>query len=62
MKKLILPLIGGSLFIAGYYHVHQQAASLGPKQVQTGFAVPTPPASPSSLFSFKTVPAFALSN
>ncbi|WP_461129802.1 hypothetical protein [Spirosoma aerophilum] len=62
MKKFVLPLIGGSLFIAGYYHVHQQAATLGPKPQQTGFAAPNTPASPASLFSFKTLPAFAFSN
>ncbi|SOD96578.1 hypothetical protein [Spirosoma fluviale] len=61
MKKVILSVVGGSLFIAGYYHVHHQAAYLDTQNTQTGFVAPaTTPVSPVSLFSLKTIPAFAL--
>ncbi|WP_461150524.1 hypothetical protein [Spirosoma pulveris] len=61
MKKVALSVIGGSLFIAGYYHVHHQAAYIDTQNAQAGFVTPAAaPATPVSLFSLKTIPAFAL--
>ncbi|WP_425290815.1 hypothetical protein [Spirosoma linguale] len=60
MKKVVLSVIGGSLFIAGYYHVHHQAAYIDAQTTQAGFVTPaTVRASPISLFSLRTIPAFA---
>ncbi|MCX6213192.1 hypothetical protein [Spirosoma sp.] len=60
MKKVVLSVIGGSLFIAGYYHVHHQVAYIDAQTTQTGFVAPaTVRASPMSLFSLRTIPAFA---
>ena len=56
MKKVALSVIGGSLFVAGYYHVHQQADYMATrnKLANTKTTAPT-----ISMPPFKSLPAFA---
>lgn len=57
MKKFALSVIGGSLFVAGYYHVHQHPAFVDAKPTQTALETSTKAA---TVFPFKALPAFAL--
>ncbi|AKD58037.1 hypothetical protein SD10_27170 [Spirosoma radiotolerans] len=57
MKKIALSVIGGSLFVAGYYHVHRHSAYVDTKPTQTALETT---AKPATVFPFKTLPAFAL--
>lgn len=53
MKKIAMSVIGGSLFVAGYYHVHRHSSIVDTKDVQLGVQ------KPASIIPFKTLPAFA---
>ncbi|GAB3796106.1 hypothetical protein GCM10028819_13190 [Spirosoma humi] len=56
MKKIALSVIGGSLFVAGYYHVHRHSTFVDTKTTQTALETS---AKPATVFPFKTLPAFA---
>ncbi|WP_157816086.1 hypothetical protein [Spirosoma pollinicola] len=53
MKKIAMSVIGGSLFVAGYYHVHRHSAIVDTKDAQLSIQKPV------STIPFKTLPAFA---
>jgi len=56
MKKIALSVIGGSLFVAGYYHVHRHSAFVDTKPTQTALETS---AKPATTFQFKSLPVFA---
>jgi hypothetical protein len=56
MKKVALSVIGGSLFVAGYYHVHRQADYLATQSTLASAKTPTPPI---NIPPIKSLPAFA---
>lgn len=56
MKNVALSVIGGSLFVAGYYHVHRQADYMATRNT---LASTKPSASPISIPPIKILPAFA---
>ncbi|MFD2932166.1 hypothetical protein [Spirosoma flavum] len=58
MKKTALLIIGGLLFVAGYYHVHRHPAYTEPKDAQAGFQTETI-ATPTTVFPPKIRTAFA---
>ncbi|GAB3944447.1 hypothetical protein GCM10028805_11980 [Spirosoma harenae] len=57
MKKVIVALIGGTLFIAGYFQVHRQTEYVSAKAMQVN---PAPSSQPMAI-PVKTGSAFAFS-
>ena len=56
MKKVALSVIGGSLFVAGYYHVHRQANYMATRNTLATAKTTAPTI---SMPPIKSLPAFA---